>query len=162
MEIRKATEQDIAQLVECWLRMMQEHQEFEPRIEMSSMADASYQSYLMLHLRSGKSRILVLVEEDGSIKGFICAYICQNLPMFLPAEFGYVSDLYVEPDYAGQGWGSKLMDETSAWFRKVGQTCVQLQVYDKNKRGKKFWETRGYQPFFERMWINLEEEQEKD
>ena len=158
--LRRATEDDLSSLADLWMAMMEEHRGFEPRLDLSRTAAASYRSYLMLHCRGPKS--LVLLAEDGwDIQGYCCAYVCQNLPMFEPAEFGYISDLYVVPTVRGQGVGTQLLNHVQDWLRQCGVTCIQLQVYYRNERGKVFWQGRGYEPFFGRMWLGLNEQGER-
>ncbi|NQU43215.1 GNAT family N-acetyltransferase [bacterium] len=158
MRIRRARGEDISRLVDLWLAMMGEHEAFELRLEVTDVAGPAYQNYLLLHLRGVRSRLLV-AEEEGRIIGFSCAYISQNLPMFAPAVFGYISDIYVLPEWQGQGVGKGLMRETTEYFRSLGVETVQLQVYEHNEKGKAFWKSLGFEPFFQRMWLNLEEKE---
>ena len=160
MEIHAAREEDVPALVELWLDMMRDHEAFEPKIRLSPSAGYAYQSYLALHLRSPKS-IVVLARQGRRTVGFCCAYVCQNLPMFLPAEFGYVSDLFILPGFRRQGVGSALMDRVTGFFSQAGVACAQLQVYRRNQGGRAFWERRGFEPFFDRMWLDLDENREK-
>ena len=160
VEVYLAREGDVPCLVDLWLDMMRDHEGFEPRLRLTSAAGFAYQSYLTLHLRSPKS-IVVLAREGGRTAGFCCAYVCQNLPMFLPAEFGYVSDLFVLPDFRRQGAGTALLSRVTEFFRAAGVACAQLQVYRQNESGRAFWEGKGFEPFFDRMWLDLDENDEK-
>jgi GNAT superfamily N-acetyltransferase len=152
--LRRATEEDLPRLVELWMEMMNDHHDFEPRMELSKVADSAYQSYLLLHTRSAKS-LIVLDEQDEGIVGFCCAYICQNLPMFEPSEFGYISDLAVTAAWQAKGIGTSLLKYTEEWFKKYNMNSLHLQVYSKNRKGKRFWEGKGFEPFVERLWLDL-------
>ena len=100
--------------------------------------------------------MVVLAENEDGIAGFCCAYVCQNLPMFLPAEFGYVSDLYVQPGFQRQGVGARMMQYVRNFFKGCGVTSIQLQVYRKNPKGKAFWDRQGFHNFFDRMWLDID------
>ncbi|HUT25725.1 MAG TPA: GNAT family N-acetyltransferase [Sumerlaeia bacterium] len=152
--MRRATDKDIPRVVQLWLEMMRQHREFEPRIELSSAVVAAYQSYLMLHARNEKSLLLVAENADG-LQGFCCAYVCANLPMFAPAEFGLISDIYLRPAFRGQGHGTDMVRRAMDLFQRHGVRAVHLQVYHKNERGKAFWRARGFEPFVDRMALDL-------
>lgn len=156
MKLRLATETDIPRLVELWLEMMRDHEEFDPRVKLTTMAGFAYQSYLLLHVRGEKS-IVVLAEQYGKIAGFCCGYVSSNLPMFAPAEFGYISDLYVLPPFRCRGIGTGLLARTLDFFKEQGATEAHLQVYHRNVAGKAFWKARGFDLFFDRMSLSLKD-----
>ena len=152
--LRRALGEDLPRLVEIWMGMMREHERFDARLVLTSNAASSYQNYLMMHIRSPKS-IVVVAEEEGLIAGFCCAYMCANLPMFQPPEFGYISDLAVDGACQRQGLGSQILDYVTEWFSRYAIRCIQLQVYSNNEPGKQFWSSKGYKPFVERRWLGL-------
>ena len=116
--LRRATEDDLPRLVELWMEMMHDHHAFEPRMVLTKFADSAYQSYLLLHMRSAKS-LVVLDEQEEGIVAFCCAYICQNLPMFEPSEFGYISDLVVTASWQSKGIGTTLLKYVKELVQKV-------------------------------------------
>ena len=152
--LRRAGEADIPRLVDLWMEMMARHHEFEPRMVLAPTAPAAYHSYLLLHCRNPKS-IVALAEVEGETVGFCCAYVCLNLPMFAPPEFGFISDLLVTAAKQRAGIGTALFDHVVEWFKGRGAGCVQLQVYHQNALGEAFWRSKGFTPFFERMWLDV-------
>ena len=136
------------------MEMMRQHSAFEPRVVLTPNAPSFYKDYLLRHIRSPKS-IVVLAEEEGRIVGFCCAYMCQNLPMFSPSEFGYVSDLAVTEDYQKKGIGSAILQNVTNWFKRYDIDCIQLQVYSQNALGRKFWQSKGFTSFVERHWLDI-------
>jgi ribosomal protein S18 acetylase RimI-like enzyme len=70
-------------------------------------------------------------------------------------EFGFISDLTVRVDMRRQGVGRRLLDHVFDWFRARGVANVQLQVYERNTKGRAFWESQGFEPFFQRMWRKI-------
>ena len=154
MRVRRATELDVDRIVKLWLAMMDEHQAFDSRIRLTRNAGPSYRSYVSLHLHAPNSLVLV-AEDDEGVRGFCCAYICRNLPMFDPPQFGYLSDIFLEPECRDGGTGTALVERTCEWFREKGQTVLQLQVYRNNEVGRTFWHAKGFEPYFDRMWLDL-------
>lgn len=153
MQLRRAQQSDVDRIVELWLDMMAEHRAFDSRIRLSESAGPAYRSYLSLHLASPAS--IVLVGEDDRVRAFSCSYVCRNLPMFEPPLFGYISDIYIEPERRGAGLGRRMVDDTCDFFRRRGVDSVQLQVYRNNEKGRDFWVASGFEPFFDRMHLPL-------
>lgn len=152
MDLRLAKETDIGAITDLWMAMMGEHAAFEPRLRLTPSARHAYQCHLMLRLRGPKSLTLV-VEDMGRLVGFCHAYACQNLPMFEPLEFGYLSDIYLEPEYRGRGLGAELLGRVRAFFQNLNLTSLHLQVYHANEAGLRFWRRNGFEPFFQRMCL---------
>lgn len=155
MPIRLATPRDVCEIVSLWMRMMHEHQQFEPRLQLAAAADAAYESYVRLHLRSPRSLVGVF-EEDGEPLGFILAYVSANMPTFLPSEFGFISDIYLLPSARGSGRGRALVAWATDWFRGQGVKQAHLQVYEGNASGRAFWKTAGFEPYVQRLVLDLE------
>lgn len=149
--LREAVEEDVPRLVRLWGDMMREHEGFESRLRLSENALPAYEVYLLMHLRSSRSRVLVAEREEGRVCGFGCVYVAQNLPMFEPRELGYISDLYVEPACRREGIGRALLEAIRQWFAEQRVPEVHLQVYVQNENGVGFWRSQGFEPFFQRM-----------
>ncbi|HNY28471.1 MAG TPA: GNAT family N-acetyltransferase [Candidatus Sumerlaeota bacterium] len=155
--LREAVEEDVPRVVRLWGDMMREHEGFESRLRLSENALPAYEVYLLMHVRSSRSRVLVAEREDGGICGFCCVYVAQNLPMFEPRELGYISDLYVEPEHRRERIGRALIEAARQWFREQQVLELHLQVYVRNENGLEFWKSQGFEPFFQRRVLKLEE-----
>jgi GNAT superfamily N-acetyltransferase len=154
IRIRRARVAEADALVELWMTMMREHERLDGSISLSPEAAEHYREYLHYHLLDREA--LVLAALDGKeIIGFALAMKCQNLPMFLPAEYGYISDMIVLPRRRGHGIGGEMFARISEWFRTQGVKCIQLQVYDGNNSGHRFWNKVGFRDFISRCWMDL-------
>ena len=100
------------------------------------------------------SRVL-LAESGGVPAGFCLMAITNNLKMFLPERYGYLSDLYVHPRARRQGIGRRLVESELAWLAEHGVASVQLQFYQFNKTGEAFWRAMGFEPYYTRMWRDV-------
>ena len=154
VEIRRARVAEIDALVHLWMQMMREHEGFNSAVRLAPDASEHYRDYLRIHLLDSHSLIAAAIENERPI-GFALAMRCQNLPMFQPEAFGYLSDLVVEPGRRSRGVGQRLFDRVVRWCREEGIGCLQLQVYAQNDRGRRFWERQGFRDLLSRQWLSL-------
>lgn len=153
-QIRPADFADLDAIVDLWGEMMDDHGRQDPRIRLSGAALQSYRAYVAYHLPSSDACIRV-AERGGRIVGMCVVTISRNLPMFLPARHGYLSDLMVSPSCRRQGLGRALVRDCLAWLRAKGIDSVQLQFYCFNRRAEAFWRAMGFDPFYTRMWRDV-------
>lgn len=149
----------LPQLLRLWVGMMGEHQEFDARIHLAPGAETAYRAYLSYHLSQNDSRVgiaTVDAPEGRLVAGFYLSIINRNLPMFLPPDYGYLSDLAVLPAYRRRGIGRALVGDLKGWLRRRGITTIQLQYYVRNERAAAFWNSLGFQPYYERMWLDID------
>lgn len=138
--------------------MMREHEELDRRIRMAPGSDSAYRAHLNYHLTQEESRICVAKEgaDAASVPvGFCLVTINRNLPMFLPPDYGYLSDLVVDPSVRRRGVGRALVEDVRAWLNSREVETIQLQAYIKNTRATDFWTSLGFSPFYERMWLEV-------
>jgi ribosomal protein S18 acetylase RimI-like enzyme len=157
-KIRDAQYADLQPVLDLWMAMMNEHESFDPRIRLARGADAAYRAYVGYHLNNEDSRVLVALpeEEDGeTLFGFCLVTINRNLPMFLPPRYGYLSDLVVARDYRRMGIGRALVDEVRRWLSRQRIETIQLQVYAQNLGGAAFWQSMGFVPYYDRLWLDM-------
>jgi ribosomal protein S18 acetylase RimI-like enzyme len=158
IDIRKANKGDLEEIVRLWMAMMDEHMRFDPRLRLSPDAREGYAAYISRHLRRPESVCLVIDAVNGGVPrlaAYCLAYIAENLPMFEPDSFGFISDLAVDEPWRRQGLGARLVERVKDWMRHRGIGVVQLQVYANNDKGRAFWDRQGFANFFERKWLDL-------
>ena len=67
-----------------------------------------------------------------------------------------MADIFVDPEYRGQGVGRALVDELTEWFRERGVQYVEWYVANSNTDGRAFWKAIGGRDVITRMRINLD------
>jgi ribosomal protein S18 acetylase RimI-like enzyme len=153
--IRAARLEDIEAIIGLWGGMMADHERGDARLRLAPGAISAYRAYVGYHLTNAESKLLV-AEAEGKIVAFSLTTISRNLPMFLPARFGYISDLVVASHARREGIGRRMVEETAAWLRAHRIDSIQLQYYCFNELGEAFWRERGFEPFYTRAWLSLE------
>ena len=55
-------------------------------------------------------------------------------------------NVIISPNYQGRGIGKLMMDFVDNYAHEIGCERAEVNCYAKNIRGKKFWESHGYEP----------------
>ena len=154
VNIRRARPGDVDTIVDIWMEMMREHERFEKNVQLAPTASQAYQQYASFHVLQ-KDSVVIVAEKDQEVIGFCLAYKTKNLPMFKPEFYGYLSDIAVRPGMQRSGIGKVILTRIIDWFRANGVKNIQLQVYEQNKPGKKFWEENEFRRYVRGLWLDL-------
>ena len=155
IHIRPARLENLDAIARLWIAMMQDHRRADPRVRLADGAAAAYSAYVNYHLTERDSCVRV-VEVEGRVVAFGLLTIARNLQMFDPPRFGYLSDLVVDAAWRRRGIGRRLVAHLLEWLRRRKIDCLQLQHYENNKAGEAFWRACGFEPYYTRMWLDVE------
>jgi ribosomal protein S18 acetylase RimI-like enzyme len=150
--IRPASLNDLDGIVGLWLAMMREHESFDPRVRLAAKAEDAYRQYVRFYIAQGEAAVFV-ADHRGEVVGYGLAYPANNLPMFRPKQYGYLSDLVISQSWRRRGVGHALVEATRQWFHRHGIAHIQLQVYCRNSLGRAFWRKEGFDDFVHGLWL---------
>ena len=143
-------------LVDLWMEMMRRHHEFETAHGPSAHRRHRLIKAICNCICEIRNPIVILAEDGKEIGAYCCAYVCQNLPMFIPSRNLVIFPTSaVTPSWQRRGVGTQLLEYTKKWFRACGIKSLQLQFYSNNSLGREFWKSKGFASFVERDWLDL-------
>lgn len=90
---------------------------------------------------SERSTVLIAVDEDGDIVGFITAYLD-----LLSVRYGlrcWVEDFAVDPERRSEGIGSSLLKAARGWAAEHGASHLELDSGEARADAHRFYEREG-------------------
>ena len=119
--IRKATTEDIPQIIDMIMDFMEEGKEFKDHgFDMDVVVNLVYSRV------NNKGQTVIVCEKDGKLKGMISGYIT---PFLLSRKLVAVEDMwYMEQDYRN-GWdGIRLVKSLLDWSEENNAKAVSMSV----------------------------------
>jgi len=100
-------------------------------------------SFLKERLKKQESVIFVHEDNSGEITGFVQLY-----PLFSSTQMQrlwLLNDLYVAPEFRGQGISIKLIDRSKILCKETNACGLMLETEKSNKIGNKLYPRTGFQ-----------------
>lgn len=142
--IRKATIEDVQSVLVLVYKLMECHLRFDEYYKLGSNSHASYSEYFERLVRS-EDTVVIVVEDNRTIVGYLAAKIEERPPVFKEEKRGWVDSAYVLENYRGKGIGRKLTEKALELLKNKGIKHVELTVDSKNELGYKVWKSLGFE-----------------
>ena len=151
MTVRRLREDEIPTLVDdIWHPFAREMADLDsyndltdPYHGLDDDARAAAIEYRREQVRNEDEAIFVAVRE-GRLVGYSHVKYAEPPAVFARGPEGTISEVYVAPDYRGQGIASELLDRAEAWAADRGCEYVSLSVNEDNETARRVYESRGY------------------
>lgn len=154
--IRPARHGDRFAIGRLWHELILYHRSMDSRFVADEDAEKRYVRHAQQMMRSRDSRVLIGEETDTlRIFAYVIAEIQVRPPSALPGVYGFVSDIYVMPEWREHGIGKAMMSALRRWFIERRCSAIELYVAECNPRAKEFWEELGLNPFLTLMHCDL-------
>jgi ribosomal protein S18 acetylase RimI-like enzyme len=142
MLLRAAKMDDVKNIavlfLKCWKDSYIEVLSAETRNKMDSVAS---QELWQNALSNNPERETILAIENGVLVGFFRVGPDKN-----DLTRGHLFSLYVSPDFAGQGFGKKLLSSAIELIANKGFKQMSLWVFDENIIAKSLYAKFGFEP----------------
>ena len=112
-----------------------------PGFQVDEVFMDDYERQLRAATRHAAERLWVL-DNGGDICGFTWAALVTTM---VDPCLGYVKNLYVVPEWRGQGYAQKLLATAEEWFRGEGAQKAALDTSVCNEQALALYERSGYQ-----------------
>ncbi|MBD2104558.1 GNAT family N-acetyltransferase [Leptolyngbya sp. FACHB-261] len=121
-----------------------------------------YQRWLIAQAKNERSVFLVAEadriesEPPPQLIAFLIATTEEEIPIYRLQEFGFIHDLWVEPEYRSLGIARQMVQAALARFREIGVQQVRLDTATANDTARHLFTTCGFRPSSVEMLIELE------
>lgn len=115
-----------------------------------------YQQWLTAQAKNDKS--VFLVAEDPQTRrlgAFLIGTVEREIPIYRLREFGFIHDLWVEPQYRHVGVAKQMVMLAIEHFQRLGVQQIRLDTAAVNEAGRKLFSACGFRFSTIEMLIEL-------
>lgn len=154
MKIRPSKINEAPLIAELAMKLMSEHAHYDAIFKAKPSAKSLYEAYFRRLPRSGNHRLLV-AEDDGRIVGYALGEIKKRPPIYTIEKMGFISDMYLLPEYRKKGFAKSFISELMIWFKKKGVEYADLFVSSKNDVAISVWKKMGFKEFMREKYRKI-------
>src|SRR5581483_6932429 len=100
--------------------------------------------------------VFLVAEREGRLVAFLIATVEREIPIYRIEEFGFIHDLWVEPEYRNEGIARQMTMLAIEKFREIGVKQVRLDTHAKNDAARALCASCGFRPSVTEMLIEIE------
>jgi ribosomal protein S18 acetylase RimI-like enzyme len=122
-----------------------------------------YEQWLMGRITDERSVFLIAdpelpyPEAPAGLAAFLVATTEREIPIYRLQEFGFIQDLWVEPEYRHAGIARQMVMLTVDYFKHRGVKQVRLDTAVPNEAARQLFKSCGFRPSMIEMLIELED-----
>ncbi|HEX8524134.1 MAG TPA: GNAT family N-acetyltransferase [Tepidisphaeraceae bacterium] len=157
MEIRPAKPEDVPQVLPMVDKLAALHESWDPaKFPYLPNVGQMYNSWMRNRARDKRSVFFVAAKEDGVVVGFIIGTVEREIPIYRIEEFGFIHDLWIEPDYRNEGLARQLVMASVERFRELGTTQVRCDTATANEAARHLFGRCGFRASVTEMMLEME------
>ncbi|MGC8668210.1 MAG: GNAT family N-acetyltransferase [Chthonomonadales bacterium] len=146
--LRNGRRSDLPVLQQLWHQMMDLHRERDARFRFGADVDRDLKRHFLEAMASRQALVLV-AEAEGAVVGYALGWLQNRRPIYPAGRYGFISDLFVLPQWRRRGIGRGLVAAILEWFAARDATDVELFVAHANPDARAFWAAMGFEPFLD-------------
>ena len=158
MTIRPATPDDVDAILPMVDGVAALHEGWDPaKYGFRARPSTMYRGWLRGRATDPRGVLLVAEREPGGrLVGFVVGTVDAEIPIYRVTEYGFIHDLWVEPDYRHEGVGRQLVMRAVERFRDLGVTQVRLDTAAANDPARELFKRCGFRVSTLEMLVELE------
>jgi ribosomal protein S18 acetylase RimI-like enzyme len=144
VSVRKATHADLKIIVALRIALLREHSHNRIYSRLRADAEARAAKLFAAQLTS-PNEVIFLAELEGETVGILRCIHTTGSPLLEPAQYGYISSVYVMPKARERGVLHTLMAAADGWCRDRGLDEMRLHNAADNPLANAAWESLGFE-----------------
>lgn len=149
-EIREATIDDGAELLNLWHGFTGHLSNHDDRYEHKEDADDRWLKYFENQLVDSKYGNVIVAEHEqtSDLVGVLEARITGNHPIFRLQNHGYINGHFITKAHRGNGLGAALLERVHRWFEQSPKDVnfYRVDVIHGDEQSGGFYEANGFDP----------------
>lgn len=155
MEIRPATIDDVEQVLPMVQKLADLHEGWDrAKYPYLPGIGQMYRNWLISRAQDARSVFLV-AERQGRVVGFLVGTVEREIPIYRLKEYGFIHDLWVEPDYRNEGIGRQMAMLAIERFGQVGMKQIRLDTAIANDAARGLFRSCGFRESNVEMLIEV-------
>jgi ribosomal protein S18 acetylase RimI-like enzyme len=163
MVIRLANPSDIPSLLPMIAKTCALHQSWDcAKYGSVQKPERLYVDWLATLLKNRRNLCLVAeIIESGAqappkLVALLIATLEREIPIYSLKEFGFIHDLWVEPEYRHRGIARQMVKQAIAHFTQIGIKQIRLDTAIANDVARQLFASCGFRPSRIEMLLELE------
>lgn len=145
MQIRPATPADVPAILPMVAKICALHQAWDSaKYGFLPNPAQRYERWLMQQTKHDRGVLLVAEADTQQLAGFLVATTESEVPIYQLREYGFIHDLWVEPEYRGTGVGRQLIQQAIEAFAHRGVQQIRLDTAMANEAARKLFQSCGF------------------
>lgn len=145
MQVRPATPQDVLAILPMVHKTCALHKAWDSaKYGFIDHPEEKYRDWLVQRALDDQSVLLVAEHDDNGLVAFLVGTVEQDLSVYKIRRFGFIHDLWVEPDYRHEGLGRQLMMLAIERFTQIGVPQVRLDTASPNDIARNLFASCGF------------------
>lgn len=161
MDIRPATPADVPHVLPMVAAIASLHESWDPaKYGYIPNVAERYRNWLTARATDDRAVFLVAERppsagEPAKLVGFLIATIEAEIPIYRVKSFGFIHDLWVDPEYRHEGLARQMTMLAIERFRALGADQVRLDTAAPNDAARNLFAQCGFRPSTTEMLLEL-------
>ena len=150
MQIRPATPDDVPAVLPMVAKICALHEQWDPaKYSFLPNPAEMYRGWLRSRAKDSRSVFLVAEREPSGaeparVVGFLVATVEPEIPIYRLKEYGFIHDLWVEPEYRHEGVARQMTMLAIERFGEIGVEQIRLDTAAANDPARALFASCGF------------------